>query len=124
MVSDLMVVFDCLDGLQMRGSIRWQEFRWQELHVLAESRKQEYGYYNINLLGSRLVHFLPKWGKQRAQVGQARYPTWASTLPHLGTFAARMLPICPQHGRLRLGLSRILLVHLFAMNQDYLSLPV
>ncbi len=43
MVSDLMVVFDCLDGLQMRGSIRWQE-----LHVLAESRKQEYGYYNIN----------------------------------------------------------------------------
>ena len=43
--------------------------RWQELHVSAESRKQEYGYYNINLLGSRLVHFLPKWGKQRAQVG-------------------------------------------------------
>ena len=68
------------------GSIRWQEFRWQELHVLAESRKQEYGYYNINLLGSRLVHFLPKWGKQRAQVGQARYPTWASTLPQLGRF--------------------------------------
>ena len=50
MVSDLMVVFDCLDGLQMRGSIRWQE-----LHVLAEFRKQEYGYYNINLLGSRLA---------------------------------------------------------------------
>ena len=86
MVSDLMVVFNCLDGLQMRGSIRWQEFRWQELHVLAESRKQEYGYYNINLLGSRLVHFLPKWGKQRAQVGQARYPTWASTLPQMGRF--------------------------------------
>ena len=47
MVSVLMIVFDCLDGSQMRGSIRWQE-----LHVLAESRKQEYGYYNINLLGS------------------------------------------------------------------------
>ena len=86
MVSDLMVVFDCLDGLQMRGSIRWQEFRWQELHVLAEFRKQEYGYYNINLLGSRLAPFLPKWGKQRAQVGQARYPTWASTLPQMGRF--------------------------------------
>ena len=113
-----MVVFNCLDGLQMRGSIRWQE-----LHVLAESRKQEYGYYNINLLGSRLVHFLPKWGKQRAQVGQARYPTWASTLPHLGMVAARMLPICPRYGKLRLGLSRILLVHLFETNQDYLSLP-
>ena len=79
MVSGLMAVFDCLDGLLMRGSIRWQE-----LHVLAESRKQECGCYNINLLGSRLAHFLPKWGKQRAQVGQARYPTWASTLPQNG----------------------------------------
>ena len=118
MVSDLMVVFDCLDGLQMRGSIRWQE-----LHVLAESRKQKYGCYNINLLGSRLASFLPKWGKQRAQVGQARYPTWASTLLHLGMVAARMLPICPRYGKLRLGLSRILLVHLFETNQDYLSLP-
>ena len=86
MVSDLMVVFDCLDGLQIRGSIRWQEFRWQELHVLAESRKQKYGCYNINLLGSRLASFLPIRGKQRAQVGQARYPTWASTLPQLGRF--------------------------------------
>ncbi|KIP54079.1 hypothetical protein ST42_12820 [Prevotella pectinovora] len=63
-------------------------------------------------------------GTVRAHLGQARYPTWASTLPHLGTFAARMLPICPQYGRLRLGLSRILLVHLFATNQEYLSLPV
>ena len=81
MVSDLMIVFNCLDGLQMRGSIRWQE-----LHVLAEFRKQEYGYYNINLLGSRLAPFLPIRGKQRAQVGQARYPTWASTLPQLGRF--------------------------------------
>ena len=64
-----MVVSDCLDGLQMRGSIRWQE-----LHVLAEFRKQEYGYYNINLLGNRLVHFLPKWGKQRAHDEKAAYP--------------------------------------------------
>ena len=47
--------------------------------------------------------FVPFWGTVLAQHGQARYPTWASTLPHLGTFAARMLPICPQYGRLRLG---------------------
>ena len=63
-------------------------------------------------------------GTVLAHLGQARYPTWASTLPHLGTFAARKLPICPQYVRLRLGLSRILLVHLFATNQEYLSLPV
>ena len=62
-------------------------------------------------------------GTVLAHLGQARYPTWASTLPHLGTFAARMLPICPRYGKLRLGLSRILLVHLFETNQDYLSLP-
>ena len=49
-------------------------------------------------------------GTVLAHLGQARYPTWASTLPHLGTFAARMLPICPQYGRLRLGLNKILLV--------------
>ena len=47
--------------------------------------------------------FVPFWGTVLAHLGQARYPTWASTLPHLGTFAARMLPICPQYGRLRLG---------------------
>ena len=35
-------------------------------------------------------------GTVLAHLGQARYPTWASTLPHLGTFAARKLPICPQ----------------------------
>ena len=85
MVSDLMIVFDCLDGLQMRGSIRWQE-----LHVLAESRKQKYGCYNINLLGSRLVHFLPKWGKQRAQVGQARCPSWADFV-----LSDRIIDCCP-----------------------------
>ena len=33
-----------------------------------------------------------------------------TVLAHLGTFAARMLPICPQYGRLRLGLNKILLV--------------
>ena len=63
-------------------------------------------------------------GTVLAHLGQARYPTWASTLPHLGTFAARKLPICPRYGKLRLGLSRILLVLLFETNQDYLSLPV
>ena len=64
-------------------------------------------------------------GTVLAHLGQARCPTWVSTLPHLGTFAARMLPICPQYGRLRSGLNRILLVHLFdTMNQEYLSLPV
>ena len=35
-------------------------------------------------------------GTVLAHLGQARYPTWASTLPHLGTFAARKLPICPR----------------------------
>ena len=40
--------------------------------------------------------FVPISGTVLAHLGQARYPTWASTLPHLGTFAARMLPICPQ----------------------------
>ena len=85
MVSDLMIVFNCLDGLQMRGSIRWQE-----LHVLAESRKQEYGCYDINLLGSRLVYFLPKWGKQRAQVGQARCPRWADFV-----LSDRIINCCP-----------------------------
>ena len=60
-----------------------------------------------------------------AHPGQAPCPTWVSTLPHLGTFAARKLPICPQYDRLRSGLNRILLVHLFdTMNQEYLSLPV
>ena len=85
MVSDLMVVFDCLDGLQMRGSIRWQE-----LHVLAESRKQKYGCYNINLLGSRLASFLPKWGKHVAQHGQARCPSWADFV-----LSDRIIDCCP-----------------------------
>ena len=85
MVSDLMVVSDCLDGLQMRGSIRWQE-----LHVLAESRKQKYGCYNINLLGSRLAHFLPKWGKHVTQHGQARCPSWADFV-----LSDRIIDCCP-----------------------------
>ena len=85
MVSDLMIVFDCLDSLQMRGSIRWQE-----LHVLAESRKQKYGCYNINLLGSRLAHFLPKWGKHVTQHGQARCPSWADFV-----LSDRIIDCCP-----------------------------
>ena len=48
--------------------------------------------------------FWPVWGKQRAHLGQARCPTWASTLPHLGTFAARMLPISPHYCRICLCL--------------------
>jgi hypothetical protein len=31
-------------------------------------------------------------GKQRAHVGQARYPTGASTLPHVGTGDAQNMP--------------------------------
>ena len=85
MVSDLMIVFNCLDGLQMRGSIRWQE-----LHVLAESRKQKYGCYNINLLGSRLAPFLPKWGKHVTQHGQARCPSWADFV-----LSDRIINCCP-----------------------------
>ena len=79
--------------------------------------------FGVSLLGRHLTANLPIRGKQRAHFGQARCPTWASTLPHLGMVAARMLPICPRYGKLRLGLSRILLVHLFETNQDYLSLP-
>ena len=36
--------------------------------------------------------FVPFLGKLLAQVGQARYPTWASTLPHLGTFPFPLVP--------------------------------
>ena len=66
--------------------------------------------------------FVPFWGTVLAHLGQARYPTWASTLPHLGTFAARMLPICPQYGRLRLGLNGILLVLVFC-DEPRVSVP-
>ena len=36
--------------------------------------------------------FVPFLGKHVAQVGQARYPTRASTLPHLGTFPSPLVP--------------------------------
>ena len=35
----------------------------------------------MNLLGICLKANLPKWGKHVAHDGQARYPTWASSLP-------------------------------------------
>ena len=56
--------------------------RRQELHELAESRKQEYGCYNINLLGRRLTANLPNRGKHVTHDGQARCPTWASSVPN------------------------------------------
>ena len=34
---------NCLDGWLMKGIVRCEEFRLQELHALAESRQQEYG---------------------------------------------------------------------------------
>ena len=59
----------CLDGLLMKGIVRCdelsdesncrmkviarcEEFGRQELHALSESRKQESGYYDMNLLGN------------------------------------------------------------------------
>ena len=39
--------------------------------------------------------FVPFLGKHVAQVGQARYPTRASTLPHLGTFPSPPVPNIP-----------------------------
>ena len=67
----------------MKRIIRWKEFRRQELYALAKSWKQEYGCYNISLLGRRLTANLPNRGKHVAHDGQARCPTWASTLPIL-----------------------------------------
>jgi hypothetical protein len=37
-------------------------------------------------LGTFPERILLNWGKQRAQLGQARYPTWASTVPISCTF--------------------------------------
>ena len=67
----------------MKRIIRWKEFRRQELDELAKSCKQEYGCYNISLLGRRLTANLPNRGKHVAHDGQARYPTWASSVPIL-----------------------------------------
>ena len=66
----------------MKLIVRCEEFRLQELHALAESRKQEYGYCNINFLGILLTAILPNRGKHVAHDGQARYPSWASTVPN------------------------------------------
>ena len=32
------------------------------------------------------------WGKHVAHMGQARYPTWASTLPQVGRFRYQSVP--------------------------------
>lgn len=53
----------------MKGLVRCEEFRLQELHALAGSRKQEYGYYNINFLGIILTANLPNRGKHVAHDG-------------------------------------------------------
>ena len=74
---------------QMKRILRYEEFRLQELPALAEFRKQEYECYNMNLLGICLKANLPKWGKHVAHDGQARYPSWASTLPQLGKHRAQ-----------------------------------
>ena len=65
----------------MKRILRCEEFRLQELPALAESGKQKYGYYNMNILGICLKANLPNRGKHVAHDGQARYPTWASSLP-------------------------------------------
>ena len=74
------MVWNCLDGLKLSGIICIEK-----LHVSAESWKQEYGYYDMNLLGRRLTQILPNWGKHVAHDGQARYPWWASSVPILHT---------------------------------------
>ena len=66
--------------------------RCEELYALAEFRKQEYGYYNINLLGICLTAIMPIRGKQRAHDGQAPCPSWASSVPLMGIIAVRQMP--------------------------------
>ena len=79
MVSDLMIVFDCLDGLQMRGSIRWQE-----LHVLENSENRSMDITTLTYWAAVWRLFcpsgassVPKWGKHVTQHGQARFPSRA-----------------------------------------------
>ena len=60
----------------MRNSDDRNRMRWQNLVIL------EYGYYNINLLGRCLTANLPNRGKHVAHDGQARCPSWASTVPN------------------------------------------
>ena len=74
------------ENCQMREIIKWKESKRQELRALAESRKQKYGCYNINILGRCLTANLPNRGKHRAHDGQARCPTWASTVPNFQNF--------------------------------------
>ena len=74
-------IADTLTNYQVKRILRREEFRLQELPALAEFRKQEYGCYNMNLLGICLKANLPNRGKHVAHDGQARYPTWASSLP-------------------------------------------
>ena len=52
------------------------------MHALTEFRNQGYEYYNINLLGRPLTANLPNRGKHVTHDGQARYPTWASSVPN------------------------------------------
>ena len=54
--------------------------RCKELYALAEFREQEYGYYDINLLGICLTTIMPIRGKQRAHDGQAPCPSWAELM--------------------------------------------
>ena len=42
--------------------------------------------FNINLLDIRLTENLPNRGKHRAHDGQARCPTWASSVPIFCSF--------------------------------------
>ena len=66
--------------------------RCKELYALAEFREQEYGYYDINLLGICLTTIMPIRGKQRAHDGQAPCPSWASSVPQLGRIDVRQMP--------------------------------
>ena len=38
--------------------------------------------------------FVPFWGTVLAQHGQARYPTWASTLPNMGKHVTPLGHVC------------------------------
>ena len=72
----------------MKGIVRWKELsdvrnsddmnllRWQNPVIW------EYECHDINLLGRRLTANLPNRGKHVTQQGQARYPTWASSVPN------------------------------------------
>ena len=106
-LTTLRLSANCLDGLlmkrelsdekncQMKRIIRWKEFRRQEMYALAESWKQEYGYYNINFwafvwqqICPTGASTLPMMGKHVTPVGQARCPSGVSTLPNMGKHVA------------------------------------